>query len=203
MKLLFGTSNKHKIHEVKEIIARHHINIEIVSLNDMEVKYPEPIETGKTFLENAIIKAKYYYEKYSMPVISDDSGLVVDALKGLPGVFSARFASTHTHNATSKDNRVKLLTELGSCKNRNAHFVCSIVYYDGAHIVSESGIVDGVITYEEIGSNGFGYDSLFFIPSLNKTMAEISEDEKNVLSHRGKAVNNLLDILTKKHIILS
>ena len=202
MKILFGTSNAHKIQEVKDIFREKKLDVELLSLKDMEKQYDEPIEDGKTFLDNAVIKAKYYYEKYHMTVIADDSGLEVDALNGMPGVFSARYASTTTHNASSSDNRKKLLKELENVDNRDAHFTCVVVYFDGANLVSSTGYVNGVITTKEIGDNGFGYDSLFYLPSFGKTMAEIDEIEKNKVSHRGNAVDSLLNILTKKHIIL-
>lgn len=203
MKVLFGTSNEHKIKEVKEIIAKHKLDIVLLSLKDMDVLYDEPIEDGESFLDNAIIKAKYYYEKYQIPVISDDSGLEVVALNGLPGIHSARYASINTYNSSSKDNRVKLLKELENKTNRNAKFTCVVVYYDGVNLINASGEVSGEILNHEQGDNGFGYDSLFYLPNYGKTMAEISEEEKNKLSHRGNAVESLIDLLTKNHIILS
>lgn len=203
MKILFGTSNAHKIQEVKDIFKEKNIDAELLSLKDMEKQYDEPLEDGQTFLDNAVIKAKYYYEKYHMTVIADDSGLEVDALNGMPGVLSARYASTTTHNASSGDNRKKLLKELEDVNNRAAHFTCVMVYYDGVNLISATGYVNGVITDKEIGNNGFGYDSLFYLPNFDKTMAEIDEEQKNKVSHRGNAVDSLLNILTKKHIILS
>lgn len=203
MKILFSTSNAHKIQEVKAMFEEKKLDIELLSLKDMEKKYDEPIEDGNTFLDNAIIKAKYYYEKYQMPIITDDSGLEVDALNGMPGVLSARYASTNNHNASSSDNRKKLLKELEKVSERSAHFTCVVVYFDGVNMVSSTGYVNGIIATKETGDKGFGYDCLFYLPSFNKTMAELVESDKNKVSHRGRAITGLLDVLTKKQIIFS
>lgn len=154
----------------------------------------DPEENGKTFEENALIKAKAVSALTNLAVLADDTGLCVDSLGGEPGVHSARYATESGHN--DKANRQKLLKNLIGTTNRAAHFECAVVvlYPDGRTIVT-NGRVDGKILEQERGQNGFGYDSLFFATELGKTFAEATEQEKNAVSHRGRALEKLLALL--------
>ena len=147
-------------------------------------------ETGKTFAENALIKANTLTKKLHIPVLADDSGLVVDALDGAPGIYSARYAGDHDDAA----NKAKLLRELEGVPDdkRTAHFHCTIVVTkEGSDPLIANGDVEGRILTEERGSDGFGYDPLFFYPPAGKSFAEMDMNEKNAVSHRGRALENL------------
>ncbi len=197
MKILLATNNEHKVKEFKEIFEEQQIKIELLSLKEFP-KVEDPVEDGSTFYENALIKAKYYYDLFKIPVFADDSGLVVEALNGEPGIHSARFASTTIHNASSKDNRLKLLKLMETKTNRKAHFVCSLVYYDGEKIINTNGEFYGEIAFAESGENGFGYDSLFYLPEYGQTVSSLDEMTKNKLSHRYKAVKAMIEKLNFK-----
>lgn len=186
--IVLASNNKHKIKEFKEILTDY----EILSLAD--IGFEEDIEeTGATFEENALIKAKtiqeYIKEKgMDYIVISDDSGLCVDSLGGMPGVYSARYAGEHGNNVK---NRAKLQTELEG-KDRTAYFICTIVvYYPNGEYKAFEGRTYGKITKEEIGSKDFGYDCIFYSDELNKTFGEATEEEKNSVSHRGRAIEKM------------
>lgn len=192
--LLIASSNKGKIREISDILKN--FNLEIKTLEDFpEIKPPE--ETGKSFFENAFLKAKYYAEKTGLLCLADDSGLEVEALNGAPGIYSSRFAGP---SATDEENNKKLLEELKNVplEKRKARFVCVIIIYhpSGKYIKAE-GIWEGKIALEPKGDKGFGYDPLFLVPEYNfkKTVAELSLEEKNKLSHRARALKNLLKIL--------
>lgn len=190
MKILFATSNKHKVYEAKKILGD---DIEILSLYDLNDQ-SEAQESGTTFEENSFIKAKYYYDKYHLPVISDDSGLCCEALEGRPGIFSARFSG-----GSSVDNINKLLDELKDKDSRNAYFYCSVCYIDNEgkkHFFT--GKTLGEITKEFSGENGFGYDPVFYSLDLKKTFGESSDEEKNSVSHRSKALSMLKKFLSIK-----
>lgn len=193
MKILIGTKNKHKLKELQNI-AREYLNFEFISLNEFNY-VEEPVEDGTSFYENALIKAKYYYDAYHMPVITDDSGIVVDALDGKPGIYSARYASTNGKDASSMSNRQKLLEELKGVTNRKAHFECVMVYYDGNKTIHATGIFEGEILENEIGDNGFGYDPIFFANCLGKPLGVVSDESKNKCSHRFFAFSKLLSLL--------
>lgn len=195
--ILLGTKNQNKVKELKKIADKAiGTSIQLISLNDLPY-VEEPLENGNTFYENALIKAKYYYQVYQMPVITDDSGLCVDALKGRPGVFSARYASQNTHDAPDAANRMKLLDEMKDVKERNAHFCCSMVFYDGSQIIVSEGKLEGKILTREVGKNGFGYDALFLPLGYHQSLGELDEDTKNQMSHRFRAFNQLLEKLKK------
>ena len=147
-------------------------------------------ETGDTFYDNALLKARALFELSGRPSIADDSGLCVDALGGAPGVFSARYSG-----GGDNDNINKLLAELKGVKNRAAHFECCIVYYDGKEIISATGKAYGYITAERAGKGGFGYDPVFFSDDLGKTFGQASEEEKNAVSHWARALQALRDSL--------
>lgn len=197
MKVLLATKNKHKVKELTHIFENSQLEIVLLNLTDFP-EIEEPVEDGHTFIENAIIKAKYYYAHFGIPVISDDSGIVVDALDGAPGIYSARYASVNQANASSADNRKKLLAEMEGITQRNAHFECAMVYYDGTTCFTSTGKTEGLILEKEVGHNGFGYDTLFYAFEYEKPMGLLSEDEKNQISHRGKASRALIQQLMMK-----
>ena len=192
MKVIAATKNKGKIREMQEILAP--LDIEIVSQQELGLDV-DVEETGDTFVKNALIKARAVAMVCDYPILADDSGICVEALGGAPGVRSARYAGD---NATDEDRINKLLTEIGDNKNRRAKFVTSVAFImpDGTEITAE-GEVKGTITKEPKGENGFGYDPIFLSDELGKTFAESSDEEKNSISHRGRALKNLYDKLKK------
>lgn len=192
MKVILGTNNLHKLEEFREIFKQNNINIELISLKELNMKIDEPCEDGKTFYENALIKAKYYYDYYKMPVIADDSGICCNALGGLPGIYSARYASTDGSNSNSIDNLKKLLYDMKNYEDRSAYFECSIVYYDGNEVINGNGKFYGEIMTEEKGSNGFGYDPIFYLKEYGKTVSELDSALKNKLSHRYQAIMDFI-----------
>ncbi|MDF2890629.1 MAG: XTP/dITP diphosphatase [Clostridia bacterium] len=194
MRMLAATNNKHKLEEISAILKE--LDIEIISLQqagiDIEVE-----ETGETFTENALIKAREIAKLTDMAVISDDSGLEVFALKGDPGVKSARYSGAEG-DLKDKKNNEKLLKNLEHIpfEERGARF-CSViaaVLTNGKNITAE-GYVYGKIGYEEKGSHGFGYDPLFIVEGYDITMAELSPEEKNKISHRANALQNFVQQL--------
>ena len=173
IKIVVASNNSHKIAEIKTILQH---KFQCVSLAEVGIDC-QPEEKGKTFKENALIKAKAIAKHTDLPVLADDTGLCVDALDGLPGVYSARFAEEHNDVA----NRNKLLSQLQGVTDRSAHFECAVVLlYPNGKAITATGRVDGKILPAERGENGFGYDSLFFCTDLGKTFAEASADEKNI-----------------------
>lgn len=191
-KLLVASNNQHKIKEIKEILKDR--PVEVVSLKESGIDI-DVEETGTSFMENAYIKAKAIYDlldnKEDYLVMSDDSGLEVDALDGAPGIYSARFAGDH---GNSKKNNEKLLASLERVEfeKRTARFVCAIaLIYGQGQVLKFVGEVEGYITDKEYGKDGFGYDPVFFTKEFNKTFAEISPEEKNSISHRGRALEQL------------
>ena len=189
MKLLIASNNQHQIDEIKQILGNKFE--QILSLSEAGIVC-DPEENGKTFLDNALIKVRAVAKLTDMPVLGDDTGLCVDALNGAPGVHSARFAGDHDN----AKNRAKLLYELQDETNRKAHFstAVALLYPDG-RLVTAEGRVDGEILHAEVGTNGFGYDSLFYCNEIGKTFAEATAEEKNAVSHRGRALQNLAEKL--------
>ena len=189
MKLLIASNNQHKIDEIKQILGNKFE--QILSLSEAGIVC-DPEENGKTFLDNALIKVRAVAKLTDMPVLGDDTGLCVDALNGAPGVHSARFAGDHDN----AKNRAKLLYELQDETNRKAHFstAVALLYPDG-RLVTAEGRVDGEILHAEGGTNGFGYDSLFYCNEIGKTFAEATAEEKNAVSHRGRALQKLAEKL--------
>ncbi len=184
--LIFASKNAGKLREIKEIFAG--TDYHIISLLDFPDS-PDVIEDGTTFEENAKIKAKAIFEKYALPVIADDSGISLYQLNNRPGVHSARYAG---ENATDADNNAKLLTELANLPSpHKGEYTCCAVFYDGVQYVVSFGRLVGEIKFEAHGSNGFGYDPYFVPDGYTKTMAELSMDDKNAISHRGKAFRSL------------
>ena len=188
-KLIVASNNKGKIKEIKEILKDVY---EIVPMG--EAGFNEEIEeNGSTFFENALIKAKAVSEALDVNALADDSGLCVDALGGAPGIYSARFSGVHGDDAA---NRKKLLSELKNLKNpdeRKARFVSSVVLYKrGGEVVSGMGETRGIIGFKEEGENGFGYDSIFVSDDLGKSFGVATAEEKNAVSHRKRALIDLL-----------
>lgn len=188
-KIVIATKNINKANEFKSMFAKYNYEIETL-LDHPEI--PDVKESGLTFEENAKLKAHSVAEILKVPVLADDSGLQVDALFGQPGVYSARFAGDHNDAA----NNAKLLSELGGVpkEKRTARFVSTLVLAhpeDKFQDVVVSGSVEGLIATLPEGDNGFGYDPLFYLPSLKLTMAQLPADKKNELSHRAKALINL------------
>ncbi len=200
-KILVATTNKGKLKEFSRMLGE--FNIKVLSLDDMKEKISIE-ESGKTFLENAIKKAEGYAKFYKMPVIAEDAGLEIDALDKYPGVYSSRFYALEyggkLENVEDKDkaNIEKVLRLMKGKTNRTARFKSVIAFYypDDFGIWSE-GICEGKIAENPIGSEGFGYDPIFIPKGYDKTMAQLSPDEKNRISHRGKAVRKLITLLKK------
>lgn len=193
MKLLVATNNKGKLKEFNEILGE--LGIECVSLKDMDITV-DVEETGTTFLENALLKAKEIYKIAGVPTISDDSGLMVDVLNGEPGVYSARYAGEPSDDNKNMD---KLLSNLQGEENRTARFksVIAAVFSEDDILVSE-GECEGRIIDEKRGTNGFGYDPIFYVDVYSKTFAEMTDEEKNSLSHRGNAIRALKEQLKQR-----
>ncbi len=197
MKIILASNNKGKVKEIKSIFDNS--PFEIISLYDLG-KNIEIEETGSTFSENAFLKAKAIYDYYKEPVISDDSGIVIEQLGGKPGVHSARYAGL---NCTDEDNNLKVINELKNFPEpHKAKYVCVAVYYDGNRKIEASGELHGRIIKEPRGTEGFGYDPLFIPDGYDRTVAEISLEEKNKISHRSKAFNNLLVELKKLYNLI-
>ncbi len=188
-RLIVATSNKGKKREFEEMLPE----MNVVCFKDLGLSY-EIEETGATFYDNALIKAERVKKDFPTDyVLADDSGLEVEALGGAPGVYTARYAG---ENATDDDNIDKLLSALGGKENRRARFVCSLVCIapDGK-IISAEGESRGEILQNRRGKGGFGYDPVFFSYDLQKGFGECTDEEKNSVSHRGRAIRNLLEKL--------
>ena len=195
MKLIIASNNAHKLTEMKAILAPFFDDVQ--SMREAGIEH-ETVEDGETFMENAVKKARELAEISGCCAIADDSGLCVDALGGAPGVYSARYSGVH---GDDKANNAKLLQELEGVEDRGAHYACAIalVWPDGRILTAEDYLY-GEIAHDERGSNGFGYDPLFLIPELGLRTAEISPEEKNRISHRGKALRQLVEKLKSSEI---
>jgi XTP/dITP diphosphohydrolase len=190
MDLIISSNNKNKINEIKKLLSS--LDINVLSLSDINFN-EEILETGSTFSQNSYIKAKTIFDKYHMPVIADDSGLEVEALGGKPGVYSHRYAGEDCNDTA---NNLKLIEELNGILNRNANYTCDICYINkDGQVKHSTGKCYGLICNNPKGENGFGYDPYFYIESLGKTMAELDMDEKNKISHRAKALNQLKELI--------
>jgi XTP/dITP diphosphohydrolase len=190
--IIFASKNEGKVKEVRHILNK--INAEILSLNDVGFTKEIP-ETADTFEGNAKIKAKIIYDKFKLPTIADDSGIVALQLGNEPGVYSARYAG---ENATDEENNVKLIGRLKSFSEpHKGKFICAAVYYFGADFIVAMGEIIGTINKEPRGTNGFGYDPLFLPDGYDKTSAELPSEIKNKISHRFRAFNQLKKYLMK------
>lgn len=194
MKIVFATNNKHKLDEVRNILGD---GFEVVSLAEIGCTEDIP-ETGSTLKENAQQKAEYIYKKYGIPCFADDTGLEVEALGGEPGIYSARYAAINNagEGHDSEANMTVLLQKLNGKQNRNAHFKTVICLMTSETLFFE-GIVEGKITMERSGAEGFGYDPIFQPEGYDKTFAELGNDVKNGISHRARAVAKLAEYLKK------
>ena len=190
MKLILASNNPHKLAEMKAILSPFFD--EIVSMREAGIEH-ETVEDGKTFMENAVKKATELAQLSGCCAIADDSGLCVDALAGGPGIFSARFAGVH---GDDKANNALLLKELEGEHDRSAHYTCAIAlaWPDGRVLTAEDYLY-GEIAYDERGTNGFGYDPLFLLKEFGLRTAELPPEEKNRISHRGKALRKLVEEL--------
>ena len=192
-KLVFATNNPHKLEEIRAILGS---KVEILSLADIGCDADIP-ETAETLEGNALIKAHYVYDNYKLDCFADDTGLEVDALHGLPGVHTARYAYPDRHDPEA--NMIKLLEALRENNDRNARFrtVIALIEKGKEHLFE--GVVEGVIAREKSGTQGFGYDPVFIPEENSKTFAELGEDIKNTISHRARAVQKLAEYLASRH----
>lgn len=192
-KLVFATNNLHKLEEIRAILGS---KLEILSLADIGCDADIP-ETAETLEGNALIKAHYVYDNYKLDCFADDTGLEVDALHGLPGVHTARYAYPDRHDPEA--NMIKLLEALRENNDRNARFrtVIALIEKGKEHLFE--GVVEGVIAREKSGTQGFGYDPVFIPEGNSKTFAELGEDIKNTISHRARAVQKLAEYLASRH----
>ena len=189
--IILATNNAHKLKEVRDILSPHKITV--YGLNDLNLKPEEVDENADTYKGNALIKAESVQKLTTLPIIADDSGLEIEAMDNQPGLHSARFASSHGGHANAIQ---AILKELEKKDNRKARFVCDIILLneDEKPLLFE-GITEGHIADKPFGVGGFGYDPIFVSDELGKTYAEMSQEEKNKVSHRGKALKKLLTYL--------
>jgi XTP/dITP diphosphohydrolase len=197
-KFIAATKNRGKLKEIQEILGG--LPYEVISMEEAGIT-DDIDETGCTFEENALIKAREIHLKTGQMVMADDSGLEVDCLNGAPGIFSSRFAGP---DATDEDKNNKLLDLLKDVpfEKRTARFVCviALVYPDGNHFTVK-GTCEGYIGYKPEGSNGFGYDPLFYMPEFNMTTAQMPSEKKHEISHRGKALKLMVEELKKSSFV--
>lgn len=189
--IVLASANKGKIREIAEMLP----DFKVVGYKQLGLDF-EIEENGKTFYENALIKAKAVSEALSLPALADDSGLEVDGLNGAPGIYSARYSES----GLDKDNNDLLLKNLEG-KDRNARFVCCMVYYYKGKIVSSFGQTEGEILYSEQGENGFGYDPLFYSKDLKKCLGVATDQEKNSISHRSRALKEIIEKLKTEGVL--
>jgi XTP/dITP diphosphohydrolase len=194
LEVIVATKNRGKVREIRRALKG--LGLKIYSLNDFS-DIPEIEEDGKSFTENALKKARFHSKYFKKLAIADDSGLEVDRLKGLPGIYSARYSG---EGASDRENSQKLLREMEGIpiSKRGARFKCVIamVSHDGKEVVAE-GSCRGRIGFREVGKKGFGYDPIFILPQYGKTMAQLTLEEKNKVSHRGKALRKLKKIIVR------
>lgn len=203
-RIIFATGNAGKMREIREILAD--MDMEVLSMKEAGVE-ADIVEDGTTFEENAVIKAKAVacmLEELSgnrpddVIVLADDSGLEIDALNKEPGIYSARYLGEDTPYSVKSANLIERLAGVPD-EERSARFVCAIAaVMPNREIVTTQGVIEGRIDYEEKGNNGFGYDPIFYVPEYGRTTAQLTEDEKNRISHRGKALEAMKDELKKR-----
>ena len=194
-KIIFATGNEEKMREIREILAL--LPVEVLSMKEAGIQ-ANIIEDGKTFEENAVIKAKAIAQLSEEIVLADDSGLVIDYLNGEPGIYSARYMGEDTSYRIKNGNLIQRLEGVPD-EERTARFVCAIAaaFPDGTVLTTE-GTVEGRIGYEEKGENGFGYDPIFYLPEYGCTTAQLTEEKKNEISHRGKALRKMVEKLRER-----
>ena len=183
MHIYLASGNRHKQEEFSAILKDHRISLP----SDAGILF-DPEETGTTFLENALLKARVLYESVKCPVIADDSGLCIDALGGKPGIYSARYGMKDGVQLEAQERNKLVLQQMEGVENRSCRFVCCIaVMLDPNRFFTVQETCEGVIATSESGEHGFGYDPIVYLPQIGKTVAELTAQEKNELSHRGKA----------------
>ena len=194
-KIIFATGNQGKIREIKQIMAD--MDVEILSMKEAGI-FMDIEENGTTFEENALIKARAIAKEAGALVLADDSGLEIDYLDKAPGVLSARYLGEDTSYDVKNTHILGLLKDVKG-KDRSARFVCSIaaVFPDGREFTTYA-TIEGEIAHKIEGENGFGYDPIFFVPEFGKTTAQLSSEEKNKISHRGKALTMMKEILNRE-----
>ncbi len=194
-KIVLASGNKGKLREFNQVLADFHI--EVVPQSDFDVSDAD--ETGLSFVENAILKARHAAAATGLPALADDSGLEVDALNGAPGIYSARFSGEGASDARNNARLLELLKDVPEAQ-RTARFQCLLVFLrhaeDPTPLICQ-GTWEGRILREPCGSNGFGYDPLFLVPALGKTSAELAPEQKNKLSHRGQAVAKFVEAIRR------
>ena len=192
-RIVLATKNKGKIKEMRELLAP--MNIEVLSLADFS-PVDDAEENGVTFAENAMLKARYYFAHTGTLCLADDSGLEVDALGGRPGVYSARYSG---EDATDAANNAKVLREMEGIEKdkRTARFRCAMALVGEGIELTTDGTCEGALLTEERGQGGFGYDPIFYVPKFDRTLAEMSSEEKNSISHRGAAVRKMADLIAE------
>lgn len=211
MKLLIATGNPSKLREMREVLSKAvgsvgsvglvGSHLEWVGLESLAAAPPEPEETGSTFLENATLKAIYYSRATGMPALADDSGLEVDALGGAPGVASAYFDERFADRPRAERdaaNNARLISRISAIPldRRTARYRCVLVLADGDRVLATAeGSLEGMIVTEPRGAGGFGYDPYFYLPTQGQTVAQLSADEKNAISHRGVALRRMCEKL--------
>ena len=197
-RLIFATGNEHKMVEIREILGE--LPVEILSMKDVGIK-ADIVENGNTFEENALIKAKEVCKLAGEMVLADDSGLEIDYLNGEPGIYSARYTGEDTSYRIKNQNLIDRLEGVPDEK-RTARFVCAIAaaFPDGRSFVVR-GTIEGIIGYEERGTNGFGYDPIFYLPERGVSTAEIPPEEKNSISHRGNALRKMKELLEREELL--
>ncbi len=184
-KLLVASSNEHKFFEIKKMLEN--IEVELLSLKDLEC-FDDVTEDGRTFAENALIKARYYYEKFKIPTIADDSGIIIDYFNNFPGIYSARFLK----NLKNNERNEMIVNILKDVSNKNASFTASIAYVGKIEKVF-IGKMLGKISDKVEGELGFGYDPIFIPDGYDKTISQLGDDIKNKISHRSKAINEFIN----------
>ena len=194
MKLLLATGSAHKVVELRRILAAAGVECAVLGLADLPA-YPEPAETGATFEENALIKARAGFERSGLPTLADDSGLEVDVLNGMPGVRSARWAGGH---GADGENLALLLRQIDDVPGprRTARFVCAMALVWAGGEVLQRGVVEGTLATTPRGERGFGYDPVFQPTGFTQTTAELSDAEKDAISHRGRALRAMIPAIT-------
>lgn len=194
-RIIFATGNQGKMREIKQIMED--MDVEVVSMKEAGI-FVDIDENGTTFEENALIKAKAIANEANAIVLADDSGLEIDFLDKAPGVLSARYMGEDTPYEVKNAHILELLKDVQG-EERSARFVCAIaaVFPDGREFTTYA-TIEGEIAHKSAGENGFGYDPIFFVPEFGKTTAELSADEKNKISHRGKALTKMKEILQKE-----
>ena len=189
-KIVLATNNQGKVNELQTLLAN--AGFDIIAQSQFNI--PDADETGLTFIENALLKARHTAKLTGLPAIADDSGLAVDALDGQPGIYSARYAGEHSNDKSNNQKLLKALQNIPKEK-RTAYFYCALVFMrhenDPTPIIC-LGKWDGLILNEEQGDGGFGYDPLFYVPELGCTAAQLTKEQKSQISHRGQALKQLI-----------